>query len=111
MERQVALFHPRKDGSTLYQNCRQVEKQLGYWPEIYAPIEPPEDYGFVWQIFWELREHCKSGFSGPESLGFFELDAWQRVRGFRLGNHVVDLIMAMDAAYMSEWRRQDKKNG
>lgn len=52
-----------------------------------------------------------SGMSGPERVGFVDMQAWQNVRGWRLGNVVVDMILRMDSAYMAEWHRQDKKKG
>lgn len=104
------LFKPRKAGkkyTTLYAQCRQVEKSLGYWPSQYPHIEPPARQRVIWEIFWELRGSSRNGFSGPENLGFMEMDAWQRVRGLKLHNWMVDIILAMDAAYMAEWHRKD----
>lgn len=103
------LFRPRKDNTTLWQHCRQVFRSIGKWPAGYEPIEPPEDMRFIWEIFWEMRNHSKGGFNGPEVLSFPEIDAWERIRGFRLDNWVVDMILAMDLAYMRKW--QEKSNG
>lgn len=48
---------------------------------------------------------------GPERISFRELQAWQDVRGYRLDGAVVDMILKMDAAFMAEWHRQDRKSG
>lgn len=72
-------------------------------------IEPPEEGGFVWDVFWELRNCQPTGMSGPERINFRELQAWQDVRGYRLDNAIVDMILKMDTAFMAEWHRQDRK--
>lgn len=105
------LFKPRgKKGKTIYNQMQQVVKSLGKWPEGFAPIPPPENYAFLWAIFWELRNHSKSGFSGTDGLSFHDLDAWQRVRRRHLDGWLVDMILEMDSAYLAEWYR-DRKNG
>lgn len=48
---------------------------------------------------------------GPERISFRELQAWQAVRDYRLDNVVVDMILKMDAAFVAEWHRTDKKKG
>lgn len=111
VERQAILYMPRKSGSVLYDHLSKIEEATGKWPEEYKILEPPAGSEFIWDTFWELRNHTKSGFSGPESISFLELDAWQRIRDFRLGNWIVDTILAMDGAYMRQWRKQDKSNG
>lgn len=91
----------------------QVEKSTGIWPADYLPIELPAEAEFVWEVFWEIRRGIKSGFGGAEAMGFMEIDAWQRVRSFRLGNQIVDMLLAMDAAYMREANRESspKRSG
>lgn len=88
----------------------QVAETTGNWPQEYRPIEPPEHTGFVWEVFWELRRSVKAGFGGGECIGFMEIDAWQRVRDFRLGNFIVDMLLAMDRAYLAEVNKPDRKN-
>ena len=100
-------MRPRKDGKPLYEHLAKAAESLGEWPKGFEPIDPPEEAEFVWKIFWELRERGKSGFAGAEALGFMELDAWQRVRGVELAGPVVDMILAMDGAYLAEWRREE----
>lgn len=100
------LYRPLKDNKTLFEHLAKAEDSTGIWPEEYEPIDPPEEAEFVWEIFWELRNHTKSGFSGPESLSFLELAAWQRIRGFELDPPVIDMILAMDSAYLTEWHKE-----
>lgn len=109
VERHVLLSKPRKDGSTLFSHMEQVAEASGIWPEEYEPISPPDGSDFIWDIFWEMRNSAPSGFSGPVRLSFQDFDAWQRVRGVKLGNNVIDAFLAMDIAYINEWYRETGK--
>lgn len=110
VERQVLLSKPREDGSCLFDHLEQIEKSTGKWPEQYEPPNPPEDTEYLWDLYWELRNASRSGFSGPEKLSFLELDAWQRLRGHKLDNLTIDILLKMDSAYMAEWSKDQKKN-
>lgn len=110
MERQVVLSRPRGErGVSLFDQFEQVFKQTGKWPEEYEPLDPPLGSEFVWDVFWELRNSSPSGFSGPERLTFLEMDAWQRLRGHKLDNLTIDILLKMDSAYMAEWHKDQKK--
>ena len=111
VERQVLLTRPKKDGTTLYDHLKQVEKVKGTWPEQYLPLPPPEGTEHVWDVFWELRSRAAVGFNGPEGISFLEIDAWERVRALRLEQFFVDMILRMDAAYMAEWYRKQRTGG
>lgn len=104
--RQVLLSKPRKDGSCLYEHFEQVAKVKGEWPEDYAPLSPPQFTEHIWNTFWELRKCGREGFSGPLRLCFTEIDSWERVRGIRLENFVLDMILSMDDAYLTEWHKK-----
>lgn len=105
------LTKPGKNGSTLYDQLAQVEKTTGKWPAEYEPLSPPEGTEHIWQTFWELRDTARMGFSGPERLSFFDLDAWMRVRDLKLPGWFIDMIMAMDMAYMNERFRNSGGGG
>lgn len=85
-----------------------MEKATGKWPQDYLPIDPPEQAEFVWDVFWEMRGSAKGGFGGAEPLGFGDIDAWERVRDFRLGNFVANMLLAMDKAYLREWHKEGR---
>lgn len=82
----------------------------GIWPKDYEPIPPPDEASGIWDLFWELRQTTQAGFSGVNRISFLELDAWQRVRGCRLGNFIVDIILKMDQAYVSKWNEDTNKS-
>lgn len=107
--RHTLLMRPGEDGTVLFDHLQQVEKSTGKWPEEYEPIPPPDGTEYVWDIFWELRTTAPPGFSGPGRIGFSDLAAWESVRGERLENFVVDLIVRMDSAYMAEAYRDRKQ--
>lgn len=87
-------------------HMEQVVEVTGKWPEEYEPIPPPNGTDFIWDVFWELRNTVPSGFNGPVRLSFHDFDAWQRVRGVRLTNNVIDAFLEMDTAYINEWYRE-----
>ncbi len=90
----------------MYEHLSQIEKSTGKWPSEYEPIPPPEGTEHIWNIFWELRGTARIGFNGPERLSFLDIDAWERVRGLKLESFIVDLIVAMDVAFMNERYRK-----
>lgn len=108
MERHVLLSRPRKDGSTLSSHLEHLLEATGIWPEEYEPIPPPDGTEFVWEVYWELRNTAPSGFNGPVRLCFGDFDAWQRVRGVHLSNVVIDMLLQMDAVYISEWYKEQQ---
>lgn len=109
VERHTLLSKPRKNGSTLFSHMEQVAEGSGTWPEEYKPIPPPDGSDFIWDIFWEIRNSVPTGFNGPVRLSFQDFDAWQRVRGVKLGNYVVDAFLQMDIVYITEWYRETGK--
>ena len=100
------MTKPRQDGSILYEHLQQLEKSTGKWPSEYEPIPPPEGTEYIWDIFWELRGSAHVGFGGPERLSFADIDAWERVRELKLASFVIDLIVAMDVAFINERYRK-----
>ena len=62
----------------------------------------------LWEVFWELRDTQAAGFAGPERIGFKDILSWQMVREAKLPAGMVDLILAMDVAYLTEYYK-DKK--
>lgn len=105
----MLLHRPDKKGECLYNHFEIVEESTGIWPKGYEPIEPPEGAEFIWDTYWELRNTTPTGFTGPVRLSFSDFAAWERVRGTRLTNDVIDAFLRMDATYINEWYREDEK--
>ena len=65
-------------------------------------VEPlPHVVHYLWEWFLELhRSRSGSGF-GPNPIGFVEIDAWQRVTGRNLSGWEVDVMFALDGAFLT----------
>lgn len=110
MRAQTTLFSPQADGSTLAAMARSVEAQTGHWPEdVPDPPEIPPELEHLWVWFWQLRTANPSAGFGPTPLSFGEMDAWQRVTGNRLAPWQVDVLLAMDAAFLAAQPKQAKQ--
>ena len=67
-------------------------------------ITPPPEAVHVWDWFWsELtgRRH-----SGPEPLTHAELDAWKRNTARLVRPQEIEMLIAMDEAFLSEMRKE-----
>jgi hypothetical protein len=60
-------------------------------------IDVPPEGEHVWGWFWELS-HRRG--TGPEALTFGEVAAWRRLTGQDVEPAEVEMIMAMDDAYL-----------
>ena len=95
------MFAPQADGSTLAAIARQVERVTGRWPDdIPEPPDIPPELEHLWVWYWQLRTAQPSAGFGPAPLSFGEMDAWGRVTGNRLQPWQVDVLLAMDAAFL-----------
>ena len=62
----------------------------------YWDIQPPEEFAWIFQVFMELYRTV------DERISFPDISAWQKVRGIRLSQYEVTLIMAMNGWAASE---------
>lgn len=66
--------------------------------EIDAPnVDVPDEVEHVWAWFWELSARRRSG---PEALAFGDVAAWAELTGQQLLPVEIDMLMAMDDAYL-----------
>lgn len=102
MRAQTTLYAPQPDGSTLAEFGASIQEQTGSWPEdIPEPPDIPPALEHLWAWFWQLRTANPSAGFGPAPLSFGEMDAWQRVTGNQLEPWQVDVLLAMDAAFLT----------
>ena len=67
---------------------------------------PPSSAWYFWQWFWtELHPRRRSG---PEAIGWADIEAWARVRQIRIEPEEAQILMAMDDAYLRETRSEQK---
>lgn len=77
-----------------------------------APGKPPripEAGRLHWRFFSELSAQRGSSFAGAEPLAYAEIEAWARLNRWPLRPHDVDMIRAMDRAYIVHARAAARK--
>ncbi|MEF2074348.1 phage tail assembly chaperone [Consotaella aegiceratis] len=60
----------------------------------------PEAGRLLWQWFGELHEARGYGMVGPDPISHVEIEAWARLRRVQLQPHHVEIVRAMDAAWI-----------
>lgn len=82
----------------------RLEKQLvtALEDQIKHNREPnvPEAGILYWQMFCELSANRSFGATGPNPIQFTELQAWCQLRRWPLQQHHIDIILALDAAFI-----------
>lgn len=64
------------------------------------PVPLPEAGRLLWRIFGELSATRTYNQVGPNPIAYSEMAAWQRLFGWSLGRHHLDMIRALDDAYL-----------
>lgn len=64
---------------------------------------PPREVSHLWDWFWSLSNRRQSG---PEPLTFGEIQAWSRMTATPIRPEEVEMLAAMDDAYVSEVRKE-----
>ena len=70
------------------------------------PITAPEGASVIWNAFMALSRARSSGPSGPNPIGFPEIDAWSRLMQMPLEPHHVQAITAMDQVWLQHCYRR-----
>ena len=73
---------------------RQRNERFG---EKSPEVRVPDEVHHVWGWFWTLSARRKSG---PEALTFGEIGEWQRITGQAVLPEEVEMLTAMDDAYL-----------
>jgi len=55
---------------------------------------------YLWRAYLRLRRRCGVGFSGPQPVGWIEIDAFARLSGIALAPWEIGLIEAIDDLYL-----------
>ncbi|MEM1287119.1 MAG: hypothetical protein AAGH60_02080 [Pseudomonadota bacterium] len=63
-------------------------------------VRVPEGGHLFWRFFQELSAARTMGPNGPNAIQFTEIEAWARLKRWPLEPHHIDLITAMDQAWV-----------
>ncbi len=70
-----------------------------------VPDEPdwPEAVDYLWDAFWDISTDRQDGPNGPQPLGSVLIKSWCDLTGTALLSEDVDIIRAMDRAFLSAY--------
>lgn len=61
----------------------------------------PKEVAYLWTIYHRLRRRISAGFAGPNPVGWQDLDAFVRQTGFPLAPWEVEIVEAIDDAFLN----------
>jgi hypothetical protein len=67
--------------------------------ELKVP-EFPKELSYLWRIHQRLRRRTASGFNGPNPIEWRAIDAFVRRTGFELTSWEIEMLEAIDDAFM-----------
>ncbi|MTH96422.1 hypothetical protein [Roseibium sp. RKSG952] len=71
-------------------------------PPVVAPIV--YEHPLLWAWFWHLDGTRQEGMNGPQAFSYLEIEAWIRLAQPAIRREDVATLLAMDRAYISEYR-------
>lgn len=101
------LSSVQKDGSTLRDHLNAVEKVSGRRPPELDGPPLPECLEYIWGWFIQLHRRRGGGF-GPAPISWEAIDAWARRTGADPTPLELELIDAIDCAYMEQAAKDSK---
>jgi hypothetical protein len=103
---------PDKDGVTYRETIRTLldrVRRSGGRPERVAELEAelsapplPAALAYLWATFCRLATRRSSNGWGPNLITYLEIDAFQRVTGFRFAPWEIELIETLDRMFITE---------
>lgn len=94
MEYQIKWHTKNKDGIT-------ETERLGHLGLVPDEPEIEQGSGHILRWFYELNAKRQAGFSSPLPISFTEMEAWIRATGKIVWPDEVEVLAAMDSAYLS----------
>lgn len=106
----------QKDGRTLAAHLKVAAKRDRRAAAELAGPPFPQGCAYVWTWFCEISTARPWSPHGPQALSFAELAAWAQLTGRRLEPWEVELLRAVDAAWLAPATAEgggdgDRRNG
>lgn len=79
---------------------KKPDKIAEFEAELAMPAFPKE-VAYLWTIYHRLRRRISAGFAGPNPVGWQDIDAFVRQTGFPLVPWEVEIIEALDDAFLN----------
>ena len=101
MKAEIKLNRPvGKAGKSVRQHYESIARQTGRRPAALRVPPIPSGGERVWGLFTDLSRRRRAGFSGPDPIGWLELDAYARVTGEKLDPWEAEAITTLDDVYL-----------
>lgn len=108
---------PNEDGQTERESLEHVleasppdsPSYLSAYYKIYSGPQVPACLEHVWHWFHDLHSTRRAGFSGPDPLSFSEIQAWMNLTGTIVRPYEVQIIKALDNAFLKHMQKQQQK--
>lgn len=98
------------DGATKRQALESVERQTGKRPAELIGPPIPLALAYLWRWFLDIHRGRGSTGYGPAALSYGEIDAWRRLMSADPSPWEIDILRALDAAYLRFASEQSKRN-
>lgn len=73
------------------------------------PVHLPAGGALLWTWFNELSRARTMHAAGPNALSFQDIHAYVAVRRLEFGQHHIDILLAMDHAYLEHFRAANER--
>lgn len=89
-------------GITRREHLESISRQLGRPdPELKGPAVP-EILAYLMEWFYELSSGRRFGFSGPEPLGWSDIQAWDELTDRRLHKWEAQILKQLDNLWLNQ---------
>jgi hypothetical protein len=95
-----------KGGRKKGEKRREYNTRFGQSEKNPEPVEIPEGAEHIWNWFWALSKRRRSG---PEHIAYQEIGEWSRLTGTLVSPDEIDMLLAMDDAWMLAIREDQDK--
>ncbi len=103
MRRHVKLNQLQSDGSRLIDHLQALVEQLGEaftWPDETPLPEIPDEFFYVWDYYWDLRQGISQGVNGPNPVSYAEIQAWINLADIELSWQELRFLRLLDAQFL-----------
>jgi len=101
-EHLMQVLNSAPEDSEIYESALE---QLDNIPEIPFYIE------HIWAWFWQINKGRTSGMSGPNSLSWNDIKAWQELLQIQIRPIEVEILYEIDQVYLKYISEERKKKG
>ena len=88
---------------------RERNRRFGITSPVLIDIDDDEDCQRLVRVFWQVSRLRTAGMGGPDPLLPQTILSWLQIQGEMIPREELELLMRMDMAFLSAWRREQAK--